>query len=247
LWRATAPEHPNATIWLFGTIHNAGGGDVPAAAMRALDDARVFLSELGDGTPDGEDVAELTQLPRGPGLDTLLPADEWYELRDSLRGQIKEDALKRTRPWYAMARLSASVAPPPSPTMDFALAARARKHGAAVESLESWRAQLTALADTVKVDDLRQALAERRTMRCTLASLRDAYTAGDLAELERRLLIPATHALRVERSRAWLPKIRALGARGGGFVAVGLGHVIGSDGLPAMLAAAGYTVTRVDS
>lgn len=240
LWKAQRPG--GGPIWLYGTIHNASEHDVPAVALAALDQSRHFVSELGDSEPDGDRASELVRLPRGPGLDAQLPADEWFELRDALRGVIREDELKRTRPWYAMARLSATVAPPPSPTMDFALARRARARGLDVRNLESWRAQLTALADTVTIADLRDALRERKTMRCSLDALRAAYVGGNLPEMERQLLIPATTKLRVDRSRGWLPAIEQLSEQGGGFVAVGLGHLLGPDGIPALLAAKGYQV-----
>lgn len=243
LWQVQQGEGP--VLWLYGTIHNAGEADVPAPAWRALEASAAFVSELGDTEPDPEQTADLARLPSGKGLDALLPAEEWYELRDALRGVVKEDELKRARPWYAMARLNATVAPSPSPTMDFALARRARARGVPVEPLESWAVQLKALADAITIADLRQAIGARKTMRCELAELRGLYAAGDLPALQRRLLIAQTERLIVDRTKAWLPKVEALLRARGGFVAVGLGHLVGDEGLPALLARAGYRVERV--
>ena len=39
------------------------------------------------------------RLPRGKGLDQLLPTDKWWDLRDALRGVVKEQELARARPW----------------------------------------------------------------------------------------------------------------------------------------------------
>jgi uncharacterized protein YbaP (TraB family) len=50
--------------------------------------------------------------------------------------------------------------------------------------------------------------------------------------------------LLVERNRRWLAQIERYLTGDGGFVAVGLGHLLGDDGLPALLARGGARVTR---
>lgn len=242
LWKAQRGGGP--IVWFYGTIHNGGADDVPKVAWAALEAAPRFMSEVGDVEPDREKTIDLARLPPGKGLDAQMPADDWYDLRDAMRGTIKEDDLKRARPWYAMARLTAKLAPPASPTMDVALAQRARARKIPVDPLESIEAQLAALAETVQVRDLLDALHARKTVRCELATMRAIYQTGDLAAMERMLLIPATEKLRVERSKAWLPKLEPL-FQSGGFVAVGLGHLAGDQGIPAMLTRAGFTVQRV--
>ena len=52
--------------------------------------------------------------------------------------------------------------------------------------------------------------------------------------------------LLVDRNRNWLPKIEALFARKGrAFVVVGAAHLVGPDGLLAMLKAKGYTIEQM--
>jgi uncharacterized protein YbaP (TraB family) len=244
LWKATKD---GAVVWLYGTVHNAGREDVPPAAWAALDASRRFASELGNSEPDGDKLAELALIDKGKSLDFLLPADDWYELRDVLRGTIKEDALKHYRPWYAMSRLTAKLAPPPDPTMDFALAAHAEKAGKPVEALESWRDQLATLADSVKPEDLRDAIRSRKKLRCELDGMRAFYVAGDLAAMQRWLAMPNGEALLGARNRKWLAQIEGYFTSGGAFVAVGLGHLIGPANLPALLTEKGYTVVRATS
>lgn len=243
MWRARGPD--GAVVWLFGTLHHGGRNRVPAAVWEALDGSDRFVSELGDAEPDPERIAELARLPRGPGLDQLLPADDWYELRDAMAGVMREDDLRRARPWFAMARLTSHLSHATRPSMDDALAAHARERGLGVDALESWEQQLRALTETVTVADLQDAIHARRTMKCELDRLLAWYAAGDQEALARYLRLPDPETLIDARNRRWLPHLEGYLRGRGAFVAVGLGHLLGDHGLIAALRAAGYTVERV--
>lgn len=243
LWRV---ERTGAgVVWLYGTIHDAGAADVPAVAWRMLDGAVRFASELGSDEPDRHQLVALARLPSGQGLDRLLPADDWWDLVGAMLGAMTEDELRHARPWFALVKLHARMAHAPVPAMDVALAAHAGKLGIAVEHLESWRDQLAALDASVGGAELSQAIRARKTVACQVAQLRAAYRAGDLPALARMLLDPVHgDRLLAERNRRWAPLIERYLEHGGGFVAVGLGHLLGDNGLPAMLERAGYRVTR---
>ncbi|HEX2690624.1 MAG TPA: TraB/GumN family protein, partial [Kofleriaceae bacterium] len=243
LWRVQGTGR--GTVWLYGTIHDAGAEDVPPAVWSLLDAAPVFVSELGDAEPDPHTLSELARLPWGQVLDRLLPAEDWWDLVNALLGVMKEDDLRHARPWFAMIKLISHMAQPPKPSMDDALTAHARTRGLPVERLEPWEAQLAALAASVTVADLSNAIHARHAMACELARLRSAYRTSDLPALTRTLVGNAhSEALLVERNRRWLPQIEHYLAGGGAFIAVGLGHLLGDTGLPAMLEQAGDTVVR---
>jgi uncharacterized protein YbaP (TraB family) len=209
-----------------------------------VDAVAVFVSETGDLEPDGDRMRELVRIPaEQPSLQQQLSDDDWYELRDALRGQIKEDELKRTRPWYAMARLRATLAPPPKPTMDVALTEYAQQHDKLIVALEQPDEQLGALATAVTAEDLVATLHERKDLACRLNDLLGRYQAGDLAELERRLVTPEVSTLLGPRNRAWLAVLRAQPGVSV-FVAVGIGHLLGPDSLLVLLEREGYVVTR---
>ncbi len=242
LWRVQRGDGP--VLWLYGTFHD-GHAQVPATALAALDSAVQFASELGDAEPDPDRLRALTRLPLGDkGLDAQLTASDWWDLRDALAGVIAEDELKRERPWLAMEQLTETMAPSPRPGMDVALAQRARAHGIPVDALETWDEQLTALDAAVKIPDLAQAIHQRGTVRCRVERELAAYAAGDLVAMGQLVGSTQSESLLAARNRRWLPRLERYLATRGGFVAVGVSHMAGDQGLPAMLVRAGYTVER---
>lgn len=244
LWKVHKGAGP--TLWLFGTVHDIGIAGVPAPVLAALDGAKRFTSELGDVDPDPDKLRELSRYESGLGIDQRLPAEDWYDLRDRLAGTVKEDALRRMRPWYAMILLNKVVAPNKGVAMDGDLAKRARKDKLPVEALESWEQQMRALDKVVGITDLSEVIHARDTMRCEVDRLATAYRTGDLELMAALLITPRTSEILLwERNRAWQPALESYLADGGAFVAVGLGHLLGDQGLPAMLQRAGYTVERV--
>jgi uncharacterized protein YbaP (TraB family) len=82
-------------------------------------------------------------------------------------------------------------------------------------------------------------------MRCDLERMLMAYRASNTATMTALLVTPRiAETMLYSRNRAWLPKLEAYFGKGGAFVAVGLGHMLGDQGLPALFANAGYTVER---
>lgn len=242
LWSVTGDGGP--TVWLFGTIHDAGLPAVPPSVLAALAASVRFASELGDGEPDKDAIRALARIERGPGIDQQLGADDWWDLRDALRGKIREDDLRRARPWYALILLNRTSAPK-TESMDVGLARTARQNRLPIEGLETAEDQIRALDSVVTIDDLAQAIRTRKTLSCAYTGLLAAYAAGDLAALEPMLVIPrSAESILWARNRRWLPAIERYLAHGGGFIAVGLGHLIGEKGLPALLAKSGYRVER---
>jgi uncharacterized protein YbaP (TraB family) len=245
LWKAQGKS--GDIVWLYGTIHDAGLDAVPKVALDALDRSARLITELGDVDPDPDMFRDHARIKSGPGIDQLLPSDDWYDLRDTLVGaKIKEDDLRRARPWYAMSLLTTHLAPSPGPSMDVELAKRAHGTDKPVDYLETWQDQLAALDGAVGIRDLQEAIHARKTMKCELDRLVTAYRAGDVATMQALLVIPRTKdTLLTARNQKWFPQIEQQLAKGGAFVAVGLGHMLGEQGLVAMLQRAGYTVERM--
>jgi uncharacterized protein YbaP (TraB family) len=67
--------------------------------------------------------------------------------------------------------------------------------------------------------------------------IKAGYTAAELDAMDEQLVFA--------RNRSWIPKLEAMFAQGGVFVAVGADHLIGNKGVPALLEARGMKVKRV--
>jgi uncharacterized protein len=240
LWEVQGPA---ARVFLFGPRHAAGSKDIPPSVLAHLGAVRVFVTEVPPLDPD--EVRRQATLERGQSLPALLGDDAWYELRDALAGTIRDEDLRRARPWYAMSLLTARLADLPETSMDQALLERARAAGARLEYLETGKEQLAALAGSVGVDDLKQALAERRQMRCVIAELTAAYRRGDGAAIRGELTGEAEAGLLHRRNARWLDRIEGYLGGDGAFIAVGVSHLLGEGALPALLAARGHRVTRL--
>jgi len=248
LWEVKGEQ---GTIHLLGTWHGAGEKDVPAAAWQRLDAAEVYVAEVDaatrfDNLAARTALARSLELPAGQSLARMIAEADFYDLLDYLGARAEQVA--RLKPWVAMAMLAARAWTTPSPAIDEALLAHARARSLATEFLETWDEQVAALDAAVGGPELAQAIHEFPTMRCTLEDTYAAYRAGDDERLGGALVGDARDELLVRRNARWLPLLeRQLASGRRVFVAVGVGHLLGADGLVAQLGARGFRVTRVAS
>ena len=99
---------------------------------------------------------------------------------------------------------------------------------------------------------LAQTLKELETELASVGKLAEAWKSGDVPTVERIVQSELKaepqmyQRLLVDRNKAWLPKIEALFDRSGrALVVVGAAHLVGPDGVVAMLKAKGYTVEQL--
>ncbi len=135
------------------------------------------------------------------------------------------------------------------------LTAAFRKAGKPISGLETAEAQLM-LFETLDPATQRALLtrAAARADRATqeIAALTAAWARGDVAALERLInedvdAVPAARrAIVTDRNRAWADWAkRRMDRPGTVLMAVGAGHLVGADGVPALLEAEGFEVRRV--
>jgi uncharacterized protein YbaP (TraB family) len=199
-------------------------------------------------------------LPSNQTLDKVLSAPTLALVRKAT-GDLGADAspLLRFKPWMLAIALQGmelmKAGFDPALGLDQHFYDQAKGAGKAVQGLETVEFQISRF-DTMSMDQqdrmLAETLKELATETATVGKLGDAWKAGDVAAIERIALAdlksdPVMYQrLLVERNKNWMPKIEALFARKGhAMVVVGAAHLVGADGLVAMLKAKGYAVEQL--
>ena len=259
LWRVSDAD---SQIYLFGTLHVLS----PSARWRTpLYDAVLarsgtvwFEADLESGDP--ETVRLLFQRygsdPDTPLSHKLPPADV-----QALARQTDLSRIEHLRPWAAALMLS--VRPvlgrgaSADAGADMAVTRVARSGGKTIrtfETLEDQARMFASLPQASEVRYLTDVVRERSRHRLPLppgpASLERAWLAGDMAKLGSSALKadnPALYeALLRRRNLAWADQLTAeMAGSGVELVNVGALHMAGADGLPALMAARGFKLERV--
>lgn len=254
LWQVTSPA--GQTGWLFGTIHALPDGPEWRTPVldNALEQAGPLVVEVGDLADPEAARTVFTRRAYTPGLPPLLaraaPADRPALAAALDKAGLDSGELAPLEDWAAALTLANALRRGDTANgVDRALIAGSRRV-IALESVDEQLALFDTLPPAAQAALLRDAVRESGTP--DDGARTRAWLTGDLAALEQDaaagLLADPTlrERLQVGRNRAWLPTIAGLldeGARP--FVAVGAAHMLGPDGLPALLRARGYTVLRI--
>jgi uncharacterized protein len=263
LWKATARQ---GTVYLVGSIHLLTKDYYPLSP--ALDEAFKASDLLVEEVDLAEMLATESQmqimmqgmLPSGQTLDKVISPETFAAAskRVSALGMPLEP-LRRFKPWalalmllgleWQNAGFDANLG------LDKHFFDRARSESKAVMGLESVAFQISRF-DELPMEQqdrlLAQTLKELDTQKAAVTTLANAWKAGDAATIEQIILRDLKdepqmyQRLIVERNRNWLPKIELLfDRRTPAFVVVGAAHLIGPDGLLALLKAKGYAVEQM--
>ena len=250
LWRAEGAGR----VWLFGAMHALPDDDwVSAPLQRAIADANELVLEVADTADPAAAFAERTMRPDLPPLAERLPPG----LRPAL-ASLDLPAMDTEASWAAALTIGGAAASRARARREHGteavLARMFRKAGKPVRALETPAAQLSLFA---ALPEAQQRLMLARAVADAAAAGRydalvAAWRAGDLAGVEARLAAsmqgaPALRdALVVDRNRrfaGWAgQRLRRPGAA---LMAVGAGHMVGAEGVPAVLKLAGVRVSRV--
>jgi len=264
LWRA---KGPNATIYLFGTVHVLRKG--MAWKSPAIANALAASQELWLEVPDPDNVqavqpliAQLGADPQHP-LSTKLSPDALAHLdtvAKSIGMREGEQGLEPMRPWLAAVALEDALIVragyDPKSGVEPLLLHEAQAAGKPVHGFETLDQQMHFFANMsprMELDLLENTLEDFDQGAGKLDALVDAWAKGDDAAITRatvdELRNPFPELYRtivVERNDAWADSIvQMLKGTGVKFIAVGAAHLAGPDSVQAALKQRGVAVERI--
>lgn len=257
LWEVTGPD--GAHGYLFGTIHSLDDNvDWRGGAFAKAFGASDTLAVEALGLDNTERTARIWQgLAITPGQAPLaqrVPAGETVNLARALdRAGLSERDFANVETWAAALMLASALRKEDGEAVDLALLREGKaKRMVELEGVAGQLAIFDRLPQADQADLLASVADDAATDPHGPERLARLWRVGDIdaiaAETRKGMLADPElrEALLVGRNRAWAAQVdRLLKARTTPFVAVGAAHLAGEDGLPAMLAAKGYLVKRV--
>jgi uncharacterized protein YbaP (TraB family) len=247
--------------YLFGTIHSLKqpalwrSGKV-GDALDGADRIVVEVARLSDQASLGKTFAAISKTPGLPPLSARIEPALRPRLADALRAVgAREGNFTDVETWAVALSLARAGQSADDAANGIDRAVEASAKGRPVVELEGAARQLglfDALPEKEQRDLLAAVLRDSGSIDNESGSLAEAWRKGDMALIEgetRKGLLAdpeLREALFTARNRAWTDRLSAMLARGEHpFVAVGAAHMAGTEGLPALIAAKGYKVTRV--
>lgn len=261
LWQVDGPNGQRG--WLFGTIHalpqRVDWRSRPVdAALAQADRVVLEVARIDDAGAIERSFAELAGQGSGEPLrDRVAPGARPQFDAYAARYKVDLAALSHQETWAAALLLAqyAQSEAGSDPAYGIDRAVKAAAGSRPVEEFEGADAQLRifdALPEAEQRDLLTAVVGGSGDARAESQAMEAAWAKGDLKTLaddsQGGLLDDPElrQALLVGRNRAWTLRLQAMLARGQHpFAAVGTAHLVGPDGLPTMLGAAGYKVTRL--
>ncbi len=264
LWTA---ERDGARIDLLGSVHAGRAGWYPLderieAAFAAADTVACELNVTDPAVAMTVATLAMQQgmYPEGESLQANVSPETWQRLTAVEGLPVPPAYLDRMRPGLAATMVAqaflARAGLDPEQGIDRHLLTRAAEAGRPVVALETAEQQVALLMGPDAVIDakmLEEALAETpESMLKVMDDLVAAWRAGDPAAMDAAYreqwsddasMQQFHQEMLVSRNRGMADGLAA--RRGRWFVVVGALHLCGADGVPALLAEAGWTVRQV--
>lgn len=253
----------DSEIVLFGSVHVLPPGLDwrPAKLDAALAAADDLWFELPIDRASEAETASLAAtagvLPEGASLFAQLSPDGAARLKRAAEGQNLSPALlDRLEPWFAEVVLASAIYRKAGGEADsgvektLSASAPASAQRRAFETPQEQIALFDAAPPAEQVASLEQSLKDLETAPDAYMDLVRDWISGDLKGIEDEALTPLRSAaptlysrVVTERNARWTATLQQrLAGKGKTVVVVGIGHLVGADGVPAKLRALGYSV-----
>lgn len=270
IWRIETDR--GATLFLLSSIHIGppGGWEYPRGIEQAFEESTALVVEVDPAELVGGRmqmlVARYGMLPAGVRLRERVSLDTWTLLQQHVgRTNLPADAVERMQPWlignFLISDSTRRLGLSPHGGVDVGFVQRAGVRSIVpLESAEKQLALLASMSPRTQELSLRDTLVRFDDVDDYVTQLVDTWRVGDEGGLEELFFDSDeddasyeafSEILIYSRSRDMAERLRVLldaeQHRGEAvFVVVGAGHLIGSQGIPAILAERGYSVTRLD-
>jgi len=262
LWKVQSGTN---VMYLAGSVHALTADAYPLnpAYQRAFEASSTLVEEI--------DLAEADPLTGGLGLlakgmytdgrtfNTVVSKETAALVAEKLKGTpLALELIQPMKPWMVMLMLEALGAQAagldPELGLDkhfYNLATGAGKQVIGLETVQYQIDRFDKMPDAMQEQLLRSELAEMETEKTSLRTLLTAWQTGDAAAIEKMLLTsftdnPAAYSsLITERNRNWMPQLEACLKRSSPcLVIVGAAHIVGPQGLLALLRQRGYRIEQ---
>lgn len=261
LWRVSDAD---SEIWLLGTVHVLPPDlrwKTPAIEAAFARADTIWLETPLDAAASARIAALVARdgaNPPGVTLSAqLAPEDRGRLSRVARALGVPVASLEPSRPWLAALQLSLAQLAKAGHSADAGVeqvleadAAAQGKARAYLETAEQQMAVFSTLSQAAQVQFLRATLRQIEEEDGAVAEIDRAWANGDMAAFE-RLAAPmlaeagpeTAQALIHARNARWAGQIETmLAGEGRAFVAVGAAHMVGAQGLPALLRGRGHPV-----
>jgi uncharacterized protein YbaP (TraB family) len=254
---------PSNSVYLVGSVHVLPRSAYPLPAIydRAFTDSEQVIFEVDpdvlDSAEAGRELERAGLYPRGDSLEKHVSPQTWQVLLAFFESaKIDEEKAKRMKAWMLADLLESAALEAAGFEFDLGIdnhyARRARRSGKPIGALEQLRDQsalMTSISDREAEERLLATLLHADEIVRQIDRLCRRWRKGDAGHVAKLLEqqdennLDYHRAMFRDRNRRWLPKIEAFTRKKDDYlVVVGAGHLVGPDGIVALLRARGVLV-----
>ncbi len=257
MWEVTG-NGLNQPSYLFGTIHINCKNSLKFSTKRQeiFAKAQQIYLELDFDDPNlQKQISQNTQMPPGKNLKKLLTPRQYQQARKYFADKLKLplDFFSTTRPFILTSLATPSGLKCPVDSWEEVIVKMAKQKKIEVKGLESVKDQF-AVFDTVSLKEealmLMDVIKNPTKNKQDFLKLIAAYNNEDLNLLEKITKADPNAkkfnaSLLDNRNRKWIPIITREAKSKSTFFGFGAAHLVGSQGVIALLQKAGYTVKPI--